>query len=84
MTTRRARARRSWRQPRVFHLLKRRLIEGPVLPFESCLDGREAPLELGVRAPQGAFGIDPEMAGEVGDGEQKIPDLVLDPVCDPG
>ena len=26
------------------------------------------------------LGIDPEMAGEVGDGEQKIADLVLDPV----
>ena len=75
-----ARARRSWPQPRVLPSPRATLRRGSCPAVRELPRWTEAPLELGIRAPQGRLGIDPEMAGEVGDGEQKIPDLVLDPV----
>ena len=80
MTTRRVALGGLRLDPELFHLVEDWPRRGSCLPREALLDGREAPLELGVGAPQGAFGIDLEMAGKIGDREQKIADLVLDPV----
>ena len=66
--------------PELFHLVQRCLIEAPALTSESPFDGSEAPFELGVCSPQCPLGIDAEMPGEVGDGEEEIADLILDSV----
>ena len=56
-----------------------RLRERPAARRQPVFDGAEPPLELGVRAAQRRLGIDAIVAREVGDREQQVADLVLDP-----
>src|SRR5579863_1424661 len=62
--------------PKRVHLLERSLARPAPFFSEPRFDMREAPLEFGVGAAQRGLGIDFQMAGEIGDDEEKIADLV--------
>src|SRR4051794_7281355 len=72
---------RSWssplrRLPQRVHLLQRRLRRRLPLGGEALLDLGEALAELAVGAGEGGFGVDLQLAGEVGHGEEEVPHLL--------
>src|SRR5690606_21900890 len=64
--------------PKRVHLLEARLLQPPPAPGERLLDMAEPADELVVGGPQRRFGVDLEVAGDIGDYEQQVAELLLD------
>jgi len=58
-------------------LLERQVAHSLALVRDLALDIVETLLELVVRQPERRLGLDAELAGEVGDGEEQVADLFL-------
>src|SRR5512139_6578 len=52
-------------------------LKGKAPRGEAAFELGEAPRELGVRPPEGRFGLDAELAREVGDREEQVAHLLL-------
>jgi competence protein ComEC len=63
-------------RPRSLELLQRRPMHRSALPFEPLFQCVEATCELVVGGAERRLRFDPELAGEVGDGEEKIAELL--------